>query len=70
MTDIGGELEGVLADLLEPVEEADKWVGIALDKVGEGLELAGAGTEELAAKVEALAGKIEQLQQRLRGGGA
>ena len=71
MTDaIEGGLEDIAAVLLEPVEEADRLVGEALDKIGEGGQLAGGELQEVAAKVETLAGKIDQLQRRLRGGTA
>jgi len=64
---VEGALGGIAAALLEPIEEADRLVGEALDKVGEGAELAGAELGEVSDKVNALAGKIDALQQRLRG---
>jgi len=67
MTDaVEGALGDIAAALLEPIEEADRLVGEALDKVGEGAELAGTELSEVSVKVETLAGKIEALRQRLR----
>lgn len=69
MTDaVEGALKDIAAVLLEPLEEADRLVGEAIDKIGEGTELAGAELGEVSATVESLATRIEALQQRLRGG--
>jgi hypothetical protein len=59
-------LENVLGLALEPLEQADKLLGEAIEKLGAGAEFVGGEAEQFGNFIAGLAEKIQTLQDKLR----
>jgi hypothetical protein len=66
VTDVLGEIGGAL---LDPIQQATRLVGEAIDKLGSLTSAGGAELSEVGQAVEQLAARVNELRNRLSGGG-
>lgn len=63
--DLLGGLSDVMGIALEPLEQADRLLSEAIEKLGEGIEFVGNQAQEFAEYLSGLADKINTLQGML-----